>query len=90
MTATAPPTSAPATEQWNVNLPAFTAGSGATFDLASTLPASVQRGGTFSVSPAGAPLPAGMTLTASGILSVGSVYAGQTTGIIFMYSLPAS
>jgi hypothetical protein len=80
----APPPPAP----WSVGLIELRAGNGATFDLSVTLPGSVPRGGTFSVSPSGAPLPAGMTLSASGLLSVGNAAPGQTTGVIFAYTPP--
>lgn len=64
----------------------FQAGSGATFDLAATLPAGVARGGVFGVSSSGAPLPTGMTLTAAGILSTGAATVGEVVGVIFTYS----
>jgi hypothetical protein len=66
----------------------FLVGSGATFDLAATLPSGIRRGGVFGVSSAGAFLPAGMTLTAAGILSVGSATVGSVVGVVFTYAEP--
>jgi hypothetical protein len=60
----------------------------AAFDLAATLPAGVVRGGTFGVSTSGAALPSGMSLSASGILSVGSATAGPVVGVVFTYAEP--
>jgi hypothetical protein len=56
--------------------------------LATTLPAGVIAGGTFAVSTVGAPLPLGMTLSAGGILSVGTSLAAETSGVIFSYTEP--
>jgi hypothetical protein len=56
-------------------------------DLAATLPAGVARGGTFGVSSAGAPLPAGMTLSSAGILAIGNATAGEVVGVIFTYQV---
>jgi len=71
-----------------VNPPSFAVGSGATFNLANTLPAGVTRGGAFGVSPAGAKLATGMTLTSAGVLSVGSATVGNVGGVVFTYSSP--
>jgi hypothetical protein len=90
------PTPAPAPsptgpQAWNVNpWPFFLAGSGATFDLAATLPSGPPRGGTFGVDARSPALPAGMTLSPAGILSVGSSRISQTEGVIFTYTEPAS
>lgn len=75
---------------WNVTLPAFPTGTSSSFDLASTLPAGVMRGGEFGISASGATLPAGMTLSASGILSVGNATVGTAVGVIFTYAEPAA
>jgi hypothetical protein len=64
----------------------FQVGSGATFDLAATLPSGVARGGVFGVSSSGAPLPNGMTLSAAGILATGSATVGEVVGVVFTYS----
>jgi hypothetical protein len=69
-------------------LPIFTAGTGATFDLSTTLPSGLARGGTFSVASSGAALPSGMSLSSGGILSVGSASASQVSGVIFAYQEP--
>ena len=84
--ASAPPPAGPSSSAWVVNPPSFAVGSGATFNLANTLPAGVAGGGTFGVSSAGAPLPTGMTLTPAGILSVGTAKVGNVTGVVFTYS----
>jgi hypothetical protein len=64
-------------------------GSQAPFDLAATLPADVRRGGIFGIDVSGAALPAGMTLTASGLLYAGVASIGTTPGVVFQYSEPA-
>ena len=79
---------APASGAWVVNPPSFAVGSGATFNLATTLPAGVARGGAFDVSPSGARLPAGMALAPAGILSVGTATVGSVAGVVFTYSSP--
>jgi hypothetical protein len=84
--APAPPTA----QDWSVNLPVFLVGSGASFDLSATLPSGVTKGGTFSLAPNSAPLPAGMTLSTAGILSVGTAVSGQTAGLMFAYAAPAT
>lgn len=68
----------------------FTAGSGnVRVDLTQTLPSGVIRGGTFSLSPTSRPLPAGVTLSAQGILTAVSPVAGITSDIVFAYTEPA-
>ncbi len=64
-------------------------GSGKSLDLASTLPADVKPGGTFSLDPASKPLPSGMTLDPNGALSVGTARAGTFEGVVFAYAEPA-
>jgi len=89
--ATAAPTVTPppaASSAWVVNPPSFAVGSGATFNLANTLPAGVARGGVFDVSASGARLPSGMSLTPAGILSVGAATVGSVAGVVFTYASP--
>jgi len=88
--AASPPAAAPppASAAWVVNPPSFAVGGGATFNLAATLPAGVARGGAFGVSSAGAKLPTGMTLTPTGILSVGVATVGSVAGVVFTYASP--
>ncbi len=88
--APAPPSVAVAPTEWIVGLPlAFAAGVDTTVDLARTLPASVPRGGVFSVEPTGASLPSGASLAPSGILSISSASAVSiTAGIVFAYNAP--
>ena len=62
---------------------------GATFSLAATLPPSVAPGGVFDVDPSGTPLPTGMTLQPSGLLTVSSSATGGTAGVVFRYTPPA-
>lgn len=73
---------------WVVPTISLKAGSAETFTLASTLPATAIKNGTFSVDPTGAALPAGMTLSPAGVLSVGTAAVGDTTGVIFSYNEP--
>lgn len=74
---------------WIINpAPSFTFGSNQTLDLSLTLPAGIVKGGTFAVSATGSPLPAGMTLAANGILSVGSAAVGDTLNVSFEYTEP--
>lgn len=75
---------------WNVGPIFFTVGSGATLDLASTLPNGVVKRGVFATAPGGAPLPTGMSLTPPGILAVGNATTGAVIGVIFTYAEPAS
>ena len=73
---------------WVVNPPSFAVGGGGSFNLSSTLPIGVARGGVFGVSASGANLPTGMTLTSAGILSVGSASVGSVAGVVFTYASP--
>jgi hypothetical protein len=58
-------------------------------DLTSTLPAGVPSGGSFGVSESGAELPAGVSLTAGGLLSAApDALIGPVDGIVFTYTLP--
>lgn len=74
--------------EWIVTLPVFVAGVATPFDLASTLPASVVRGGVFSIDPMSAPLPAGMELTREGLLSSGTASPSSMDGVVFAYEEP--
>ncbi|MGE0763324.1 MAG: hypothetical protein AB7N80_08600 [Bdellovibrionales bacterium] len=82
------PVVAPPPAEWVVPTISLAAGSGSTFNLVDTLPANVVRNGVFSVDPTGAALPAGMTLAANGVLSVGTAAVGDTNGVIFSYTEP--
>jgi hypothetical protein len=62
---------------------------GATFNLAATLPTDVPHGGVFDIDPSGAPLPSGITLQPSGLLTVGSSARGSAAGVVFRYTPPA-
>ena len=63
--------------------------SGNSLDLKTTLPTGVALGGRFEVDPAGAALPAGVTLSSSGILSVVLALQQVTvSGVVFAYVLP--
>jgi hypothetical protein len=61
---------------------------GTSFNLAETLPADVTRGGVFDVDPSGSPLPAGVVLLPSGLLSVGATASGSAVGVVFRYTPP--
>jgi hypothetical protein len=74
---------------WNVGPLYFAAGSGATLDLAATLPNGVTKGGAFGTSSEGTSLPAGMTLSPAGILSIGTAPIGDVVGVVFTYTEPA-
>ena len=78
-------TSPPATPLWNVVVPMLNVAGTSTFDLSTTLPIGVARGGSFGVDPGGASLPIGMTLSPGGILSVGTSTVSTAVGIIFFY-----
>jgi len=73
---------------WNISPINLTVGSNGTVDLKTTLPAGIIAGGVFSVDATGAALPAGMTLSANGVLSVGSASISTTAGVIFSYTEP--
>jgi hypothetical protein len=65
----------------------FVAGASRSIDLNGTLPANVLPGGTFSVDPSGASLPAGVSLASNGVLTLASiVHAGVTGGLLFNYT----
>jgi len=72
---------------WNV--PAIDVGQGdaSTFDLASTLPPGIARGGVFAVDSSGPTLPAGVSLSSDGILSAASQSPASVSGVIFSYAL---
>jgi hypothetical protein len=63
-------------------------GSNATFNLSTTLPVGVTRGGKFGLDPSGPLLPRGMSLSVDGILAVGSASIGSVAGVIFTYETP--
>lgn len=86
----APSPSPPPQEAWNVGSVYFAVGGGATLNLNTTLPRGVVTGGVFGISPEGAALPAGMSLSAAGILAIGSAVVGQVTGVIFTYAEPST
>ena len=71
---------------WNV--PAIDLGQGAasTFNLASTLPPDIARGGVFAVDASGSTLPAGVSLSSTGILSASSQMTESVSGVIFSYA----
>lgn len=74
-------------DSWAISPISLIAGSSSRLDLSATLPASIPHGGKFQVDPSGSPLPAGMSLSPAGILSVGSASVGDATGVIFNYQL---
>ncbi len=61
---------------------------GETHDLSLGLPPGVKRGGQFRVDPLGAPLPEGLHLSATGLLTVHSSQPLRVTGVIFEYDEP--
>jgi hypothetical protein len=68
--------------------PTFVKGTSEKYDLTATLPPGAPTGGTFAVDPSGAALPAGMSLSAAGVLSVGGAAVGSTKGVVFSYTAP--
>ena len=82
------PTPPPAPDAWNPSVPPLLVGTNSTFNLSTTLPASITKGGRFGLDSAGAALPAGMTLSSGGVLAVGSASIGTVTGVIFTYETP--
>lgn len=73
---------------WNPSPLLFLAGETATFDLGTTLPAGVARGGTFSLAPGSGPLPAQVALSPNGVLTADSPVDGTAANIIFLYTEP--
>ena len=89
-TAPAPvPSPAPALA-WDLSRALYFVANGASsFDLSTTLPAGVTKGGTFGVDGSGTALPAGLTLSANGLLLVTvNAPAGDISGIVFAYNEP--
>jgi hypothetical protein len=79
-----------ATDRWSVAPnQALVLSRGSTFDLTSTLPSTAPRGGVFEVDRSGAPLPAGIALSPTGLLTVGPSATGGTAGVVFRYTPPA-
>lgn len=70
---------------WNLVVPPLLVDSNTSFDLSKTLPSTVPGGGRFGIDSTSAALPAGMSLTPAGILSVGSAKIGTVTGVVFTY-----
>ncbi|HEY6354479.1 MAG TPA: hypothetical protein VIY30_08320 [Burkholderiaceae bacterium] len=68
----------------------FLAGSVQALNLELTLPSDAIKGGTFGISTSGTALPAGMTLSQSGILAVAGASATTVQGVIFTYTEPVS
>lgn len=79
------PSPPPVAETWNPSVPPLLVGTNSSFNLSATLPAGVARGGRFGLDASGASLPPGMTLSAAGVLSVGSAAIGTVTGVVFTY-----
>jgi len=85
-TQTDPP---PATTEWVIpSQISFVEGSTGTYDLAATLPSGVAPGGSFELDLSGPALPAGMTLSSQGVLSVGSATEISVSGVVFSYTEP--
>ncbi len=68
---------------WIIPNISLTQGSTQTFDLSQTFPNCLAGQGVFGVDPSGTKLPAGMSLTSAGILSVGNAVVADTVGVIF-------
>ena len=86
------PTPAPSTplRTWDPNLRLlFSAGVATLVNLAETLPAGIAAGGVFGLDGTSTPLPAGVLLAPSGLLSVtAAAVASVSPGLVFSYTLP--
>jgi hypothetical protein len=60
----------------------------ALYDLKKSLPSTVKAGGSFSVDSSGTSLPAGIALSADGVLSAASASVGSFSGVVFAYTEP--
>ena len=58
------------------------------FDLNTTLPRTMSRGGEFEVDPVGSPLPPATRLSRSGVLTVGLVDEVDADGVVFRCTQP--
>jgi hypothetical protein len=74
---------------WIVGTRTFQEGQGQTSDISGTLPLSYTAGGVFD-SASGTPLPSGISLSATGVLSDSGATAATTNGVIFGYNEPGS
>jgi chitodextrinase len=74
---------------WQLDPPPVLFAGGSAFDLSKTLPSNVIRGGTFSLDASSAPLPSGVTLTATGLLSATASSTGSFEAVVFSYSEPS-
>lgn len=61
---------------------------GDTFDLNSTLPSGVKKGGTFTLDPRSAQLPQTISLNEKGMIVVDSQMSGAVPHLIFNYHEP--
>ena len=75
---------------WDINKTLTLAASAvSSYDLNSSLPPTVKRGGRFNLSANGSALPVGVALSAAGILSSTVVARlGTVTGVVFSYDEP--
>jgi hypothetical protein len=73
---------------WTPFVPALIVGSSESFDLNTTLPLGIKRGGTYGIDPSGPRLPIGMSLTSAGILAFGTAAIGTVIGVVFTYDAP--
>lgn len=82
----------PGAQAWIVNGGAltFTQGSVTPFAVNATGPTGVTTGGIYGVDPGGTALPAGMTLSEGGSLSVGAAAAQVASGVVFTYHEPGA
>lgn len=80
----------PAPDAWNLaSMWVATVGRMTTWALSASLPPGVPLGGRFEVSTSGAALPAGVTLSIDGVLTVSpDSPIGQTSGIVLSYTTP--
>jgi hypothetical protein len=84
-----PPPPPPPPDDWVVAPQLYADHPEIVFNLAPTLPTWVATGGTFAVDSSGAPLPAGVSLSTDGVLSLTDATSlGRTEGVVFAYTEP--
>jgi hypothetical protein len=76
--------------EWDIDNRLMNLTPGSQIDLSLTLPHDVLRGGVFSVDPAGAALPHGLSLSEAGLLEVAEKADCAASGVVFVYTEPVS
>jgi hypothetical protein len=76
--------------EWDIEKRLMNLTPGSQIDLSLTLPHDVLRGGVFSVDPAGAALPHGLSLSDAGLLEIAAKVDCGVSGVVFVYTEPVS